>query len=217
MRQMPRFDSQVSTERIFTFSMPPPRWRSPFPRRSAGRPATRMRGSPCSSSSCGSTTSSAATLPTMRSRSGSMMSSPSFSADDLEAQDGAAVLFGDRDVLRHVHEAAREVAGVGRLERGVGQTLTGAVRRDEVLEHREAFTEVRLDRALDDFADAAGELLLRLRHQAAHARQLTDLVARTTRAGVEHHEHRVEAAAATRACGSPSPRPRRCSRGSRRR
>ena len=89
----------------------------------------------------------------------------------------AAILLGDRDVLRHVHETAGQVAGVGRLERGVGQTLPGAVGRDEVLEHREAFTEVRLDRALDDFADAAGQLLLRLGHQAAHAGQLPDLVA----------------------------------------
>ena len=96
---------------------------------------------------------------------------------DLEAQDRAAVLLGDRDVLRHVHQAAGQVAGVGRLERRVGQTLPGAVGRDEVLEHREPLAEVRLDRALDDLADAAGELLLRLGHQAAHAGELPDLVA----------------------------------------
>ena len=113
---------------------------------------------------------------------------------DLEAEDRAAVFFADRHVLRHVHQTTREVAGVGRLERRVGQTLTRAVRRDEVLEHRQAFAEVRLDRALDDLADTAGELLLRLGHQAAHPRQLPDLVARATGAGVEHHEHRVEPA-----------------------
>ena len=118
---------------------------------------------------------------------------------DLEAEDRAAILLGDRHVLRHVHQPARQVAGVGRLERRVGQTLAGAVRRDEVLEHRQPFTEVRLDRALDDLADAARQLLLRLRHQAAHARQLADLVAATARAGVEHHEHGVEPAAWTRA------------------
>ena len=114
---------------------------------------------------------------------------------DLEAQDGAAILLGDRDVLRHVHQTAGEVAGVGRLERRVGQTLPGAVGRDEVLEHGEPFAEVRLDRALDDLADAAGELLLRLGHQAAHAGELPDLVAAAAGAGVEHHEHRVEPAA----------------------
>ena len=96
---------------------------------------------------------------------------------DLETQDRAAILLGDRHVLRDVHETTREVAGVRRLERRVGQTLTSAVRRDEVLEHRQAFTEVRLDRAFDDLADTTGELLLRLRHQAAHTRELTDLVA----------------------------------------
>ena len=56
----------------------------------------------------------------------------------LEAENRAAILLGDRDVLRHVHQSAREVAGVGRLERRVGQSLAGAVRRDEVLEHRRA-------------------------------------------------------------------------------
>ena len=139
--------------------------------------STRSFGSPSSSSSCGSNTSSPATLPRMRSRSGSMMSSPSLSAAISRPEDRAAVLLGDRDVLRHVHQAAGQVAGVGRLERRVGQALPGAVGRDEVLEHREPLTEVRLDRALDDLADAAGELLLRLGHQAAHAGELPDLVA----------------------------------------
>src|SRR5690606_12731582 len=77
----------------------------------------------------------------------------------FEAQDRAAVLLGDRDVLRHVHQAAGQVAGVGGLERRVGQALPGAVGRDEVLEHGEPLAEVRADRALDDLADAAGELL----------------------------------------------------------
>jgi hypothetical protein len=38
-------------------------------------------------------------------------------------------------VLRHVDETARQIAGVRRLERGVGETLTGAVGRVEVLEN----------------------------------------------------------------------------------
>ena len=71
---------------------------------------------------------------------------------DLEAVHGAAVLDVDDHVLRHVHEPPREVPGVGRLERGVGQTLARAVRRDEVLEHGEAFLEVMDDRRLDDLA-----------------------------------------------------------------
>ena len=112
----------------------------------------------------------------------------------VEAEDRAAILFLDRHVLRHVDQSTREVTGVGRLECRVGQTLTGSVRRREVLEHRQPFTEVRLDRVFDDFADTTRELLLRLGHEAAHACQLTDLVARATRARVEHHEHGIEAA-----------------------
>jgi len=81
---------------------------------------------------------------------------------------------------------AGEVTRVGRLERGVGETLAGAVRRDEVLEHREAFTEVGRDRRLDDFAR-------RLGHEAAHAGQLPDLLLRSARARVGHDEDRVEA------------------------
>src|SRR5229473_6004793 len=112
----------------------------------------------------------------------------------LEPEDGAAIFFGDRDVLRHVHQAARQVARVRGLQRRVGEALSRAVGRDEVLEHRQAFAEVRLDRALDDLADAPGQLLLRLCHQAAHSGELPDLVARAPAPGVEHHEHRVEPA-----------------------
>src|SRR6185437_2393739 len=110
---------------------------------------------------------------------------------DLESENRPAVLFGDRDVLRHIHQTPGEIPRVRRLQGRVGQAFPGAVGRDEVLEHGEALAEVRLDRALDDLADAAGELLLRLGHQAAHARQLPNLVARATAARVEHHEHRV--------------------------
>src|SRR6266542_1443745 len=96
-----------------------------------------------------------------------------------------AVLVADDHVLRDVDEAPREVTRVGRAERGVGETLARAVRRDEVLEHRQAFHEVRLDRPLDDLA-------LRIRHEAAHAGELADLRERATRTRVGHHEDRVE-------------------------
>src|SRR5206468_1015412 len=99
---------------------------------------------------------------------------------DFEPEDGSAIFLSDRHVLRDVDEAAGEITGVRGLECGVGQTLTRTVRRDEVLEHRQTFTEVRLDRAFDDLADTTGELLLRLRHQSAHTGELTDLIARST-------------------------------------
>src|SRR3546814_17111280 len=89
----------------------------------------------------------------------------------------AAVFRGDDHVLRNVHQATREVTGVRGLQRGIGQALAGAVRRDEVLQNVEAFTEVRGDRRLDDRA-------VRLGHQATHAGELTNLRLATTPPGV---------------------------------
>ncbi len=66
---------------------------------------------------------------------------------DVDAVHGAAVVFADDHVLRHVDQTARQVAGVGGLERRIGQTLAGAVGRDEVLQHGQPFAEVGRDRA----------------------------------------------------------------------
>src|SRR5579859_4829749 len=100
---------------------------------------------------------------------------------------GPAVDFVDDDVLRHVHEAAGKVAGVGGFQRRVGKTLTSAVRGDEVFQHGEAFAEVGSDGRLDDFAG-------RLGHQAAHTGKLADLLLGTARTGVGHDVNRVDVA-----------------------
>ena len=104
----------------------------------------------------------------------------------------AAILLVDDDVLRHVDQTARQITGVGRFQRRIGQTLTGTVRRDEVFEHRQTLLEVREDRVLDDLLTAFDTRFLRLGHQTAHTRQLADLLLRTSGAGVEHHVDRVE-------------------------
>ncbi len=98
---------------------------------------------------------------------------------------GAAVGLADDHVLRDVDQTPRQVARVGGAQRGVGESLSRAVRGDEVLEHRQALHEVGLDRALDDLA-------LRVGHQATHARQLADLLEGPTRTRVGHHEDRVQ-------------------------
>ena len=92
---------------------------------------------------------------------------------------------GDDHVHGHVAKLTGHVASVGRLQRGVGQTLTGAVRRDEVLEDREAFAEGRENRAFDDFAG-------RLGHQASGAAKLLHLSLVTTGTGVHEHVDRVD-------------------------
>ena len=61
----------------------------------------------------------------------------------VEAAVGAAVVLADDDVLRDVHQTTGQVTRVGGTQRGVGQTLAGTVRGDEVLEHRQALAEVR--------------------------------------------------------------------------
>src|SRR5262249_5160278 len=104
---------------------------------------------------------------------------------DVDTVGGAAVALVDDHVLRDVHEAARQVAGVGGLERGIGQALTRAVGGDEVLQHVEAFAEVRSNGLLDDFAR-------RLGHQTAHAGELANLLLRPTRAGVGHDVDRID-------------------------
>ena len=104
---------------------------------------------------------------------------------DRDAVDRAAIHLADDDVLRRVDELAGQVTGVRGLQRGVGQTLAGAVRRDEVLEHGQTFAEVRDDRPLDDFAGGLG-------HQTAHTGELFDLLPVTTRTGVHHQEDRVQ-------------------------
>ena len=97
----------------------------------------------------------------------------------------AAVVHRDDDVLGHVGEFARQVARVGRFQRRVGQPLAGTVRRGEVLQHAEAFAEVRLDRRLDDLAG-------RLGHQTTHAGELANLLDAAASAGVGHQEDRVQ-------------------------
>ena len=104
---------------------------------------------------------------------------------DRQAVDGAAIDLRDHEVLRHVDQTPGEVARVRGLERGVGQALACAVRRDEVLQYVQALAEVRGDRRLDDRA-------VRLRHQAAHAGELADLRRGAAGAGIGHHEDGIE-------------------------
>ena len=61
-----------------------------------------------------------------------------FELGDADAVERSAVELGNDRVLRDVDQTSRQVAGVGRLQCGVGQTLTRTVRRDEVLRARSA-------------------------------------------------------------------------------
>ena len=104
---------------------------------------------------------------------------------DPDAADRAAILLADDELLGDVDQSTGQVARVGRAQGGVGQSLAGAVGRDEVLEHREALTERGLDRPGDHLAPGVG-------HQALHAGDLADLLAVPPGSGVDHHVDRVE-------------------------
>src|SRR5437773_4275691 len=106
----------------------------------------------------------------------------------IDVLHGPAVVLTHDHILRNVNESASEIPGVCGFQRGIGETLAGAVRGREVLQHGEAFAEVRRDRRLDDLARGLG-------HETAHACQLADLLLAAPRAGVGHHVDRVELAA----------------------
>src|SRR5438552_9002506 len=99
-------------------------------------------------------------------------------ADD-DSVYGAAIFYIDNNVLCRVDQFTGEITGVRSFERGVGQTFARAVGRDEILEHAQTFAEVGSDRSLDNFS-------ARFRHQAAHASELTHLLAIAARPGVNH-------------------------------
>src|SRR3989338_6533968 len=101
-----------------------------------------------------------------------------------DAAIGAAIMRAHDAILRHVHQTAGQVARVCRLQRGIRETLTGAVGRVEVFKNGQTFLEVRDDRRFDDLAR-------RLGHKAAHTAKLLHLGGRTPRTGVRHHVDRV--------------------------
>ena len=108
---------------------------------------------------------------------------------DAEAR--AAVVLADDQLLGDVDEAPGEVAGVGGAQGGVDEALAGARRLDEVLQHRQALAEVRLDRPGDHVATGVG-------HEAAHAGDLADLHHVPAGARAHHHVDGVELLGAQR-------------------
>ena len=103
-----------------------------------------------------------------------------------DAVDGAAIDLVDHYVLGDVHQPPGQIAGIGGLQRRVGQPLARAVGGDEELGDVEPLLEAGTDRQFDDVAG-------RLGHEAAHPGELPNLAAAAARAGVGHHVHRVEA------------------------
>ena len=92
---------------------------------------------------------------------------------------GTTILLADDDVVSDIDQTTGQVTCICSLQRGIGKTLTGTVRRDEVFEGRHTFFEVCLNWVLDNLS-ALGTCLLRLGHQTTHTGQLSNLILRTT-------------------------------------
>ncbi len=98
---------------------------------------------------------------------------------------GLAVDLLDDHFLGDVDQTPGEIPGVGGAQGRVGQTLADTVGGDEVLQHRQAFSEVGHDRPRDDVALGVGD-------QASHTGDLADLQHVPAGAGADHHVERVE-------------------------
>ena len=79
-----------------------------------------------------------------------------------------AVDLRNNQVLCNVNEATREVTRVSCLQRRIRETLAGTMRRNEVLQNVQTFTEVCGNRCLNNRP-------IRLGHQTTHASKLPDL------------------------------------------
>ena len=93
--------------------------------------------------------------------------------------------------MGYVYKTTRQVTGIGCLQSRIGQTLTGTVGRNEVLQHAHAFLEVGKNRVFDNLG-AFGSGFLGLGHQTTHTGKLTDLSGRTTGSGIQHHIYGIE-------------------------
>ena len=109
-----------------------------------------------------------------------------------ESAKRTAVFLIDNHVMAYVHQTTSQITCVSRLHSGISQTLTGTVSRNEVLQHRHSFLEVRKNRVLNR-TTSLSTCLLRLGHQTTHTSQLSNLVLRSTGTRVKHHVNSVEA------------------------
>ena len=98
---------------------------------------------------------------------------------------GIAVVHRDNNILCNVSQLTRQVSTVRSFQSGISQTFSSTVSRTEVLQHRQAFPEVRLNGSFDNLAGWLG-------HQTTHTSKLPDLLDTTTSTGVRHQEHRVD-------------------------
>ena len=90
---------------------------------------------------------------------------------------GTTVVHCDHNVLCNVGQLTCQISTVRRLKSGISETFTSTVRRTEVLQHRQTFSEVRLNGGFDNLTGWLG-------HQPTHTSKLSNLLDTTPSTGV---------------------------------
>ena len=93
----------------------------------------------------------------------------------------AAVLLADDQILGYVYQTSGQVTRVGSTQSRIGHTFSSSVCGDEVLQYVQTLTEVGLDRKFNRMTG-------RICHQSSHTSKLFNLLIRSSRTGVSHHE-----------------------------
>ena len=93
----------------------------------------------------------------------------------------AAVNLTYDQILGYIYQTTSKVTGVCGTQRGIGHTLSCTMSGNEVLQYVKTLTEVGFDRKLDGVTGC-------ICHKSSHTCQLLDLLIRSSRTGVCHHE-----------------------------
>ena len=96
-----------------------------------------------------------------------------------------AVVLTDDNILRNIDQTAGKITRVSCTQSSICKSFTRTARRNKVFKYVKTLTVVGTDRYFDN-------LTRRIRYKSAHTRKLSYLAHRTARAGVRHHEYRVE-------------------------
>ena len=97
----------------------------------------------------------------------------------------AAVMFHYNYVLCDIDKLSSKITRIRCLQRRISQPFSCPVGRTEVLQNSHSFTEIRLNRRLDNLTAGLG-------HQCSHTCKLLNLVHTAPGAGITHQIYRVQ-------------------------
>ena len=102
-----------------------------------------------------------------------------------------AIVFPNHHILRNIHQPTSQVTGIGCFQSRIGQTFSGTVCRDKVIQYIQSSFKVRENRIFN-YLTAGTSALTGLSHQSTNTHELFNLCFTTTGSGIQHHKYRVE-------------------------